>query len=103
MPTGRSGGGEQRREVALDVRHVCRCGGAFGGELGQGMQAVGSPALGDMGGGVAGEGRWRERPEGVEDLPNRRYYFVSLYIWYYTHTHTYSGGCRVHPRVNYKN
>ena len=73
MPTGRSGGGEQRQEVALDVRRVRRRGGAFGGELGQGVQAVGSPALGDVGGGVAGEGRWRQRPEGVEDLPNRSY------------------------------
>ena len=70
-PTGRSGCGEQRREVAIDVGRVRRCGGALGGELSQGVQAVGSPALGDMGGGVAGEGRWRERPEGVEDLPSR--------------------------------
>ena len=66
--TGRTRCGEERLQVARQVRGVGG-GGALGGELGQGVQALADPVGGGAGGAARGVAAWkRGGSEAVEEL-----------------------------------
>ncbi len=70
--TGRARCSEEGVEVARQVQGVGD-GGALGGKLGQGMQALAGPVSGGVGGAVCGVAAGERRgSEAVEELPDGR-------------------------------